>query len=189
MSALEDLLVRCCAPTLAGIKTAGLFTAAYEERSALLDKVRELNRRLRGRGLRLLPLRCREGRALLYVYRPDRLSEDLDKEDVSALLSSLGYPRSSPGNRLACLHRRLLEGGPFPHEIGLFLGYPAEDVDGFIRHEARDCKCSGCWKVYGDAEKAKRDFASFRRCTERCCALRRQGFSLEAIMEMEAKSA
>lgn len=46
--------------------------------------------------------------------------------------------------------------GEFPHEVGLFLGYPPEDVEGFIENKARSCKITGYWKVYSDEEKAKR---------------------------------
>ena len=46
------------------------------------------------------------------------------------------------------------ESGEFPHEVGLFLSYPPEDVKGFIDHRANDFKCAGLWKVYGDEEKA-----------------------------------
>ena len=182
MSVVEDLLVRCCAPTLAGIKTASLFSVDYEDRAELTLKLRELNGRLSGYGLRLLLLRFHRGRALVYVYLPALLQEHLSRSDVSALLSSLGYPRSSPGKRLAYLHRRLIESEEFPHEIGLFLGYPAEDVDGFIRHGAQNCKCCGYWKVYGDEADAKRQFARFHRCTDCCCALWRQGMSIEEIL-------
>ena len=51
----------------------------------------------------------------------------------------------------------------FPHEIGLFLGYPAEDVQGFIRNCAAKPKLVGAWKVYGDAEVAKKKFASYKK--------------------------
>ena len=47
------------------------------------------------------------------------------------------------------------ESGEFPHEVGLFLSYPPEDVKGFIDHRANDFKCAGLWKVYGDEEKAR----------------------------------
>lgn len=67
---------------------------------------------------------------------------------------------------LVHLRRRLAEGGEFPHEIGLFLGYPPEDVDGFIKNKACGFKCVGCWKVYGDREKAEKTFSRFRKCTE-----------------------
>ena len=69
----EEMLVRHGAPTLAGLKTANLFTCQYDSLPALYDEIRRFNRRLGGKGLRLLPLRSAEGRALLYLYRPDRL--------------------------------------------------------------------------------------------------------------------
>ena len=53
----EELVVRQCAPTLAGIKTGSLFRAAYEDKQALLGQIRSINQRLREKGLCLLPLR------------------------------------------------------------------------------------------------------------------------------------
>ena len=47
----------------------------------------------------------------------------------------------------------------------MFLGYPAEDVSGFIRHGARCAKCVGTWKVYGDEESARKKFALYQKCT------------------------
>ena len=54
----------------------------------------------------------------------------------------------------------------FPHEIGLFLGYPPEDVAGFIRHQGSHYKLCGKWKVYGDVERAKALFCEYDRCSE-----------------------
>ncbi|MBP0060806.1 MAG: DUF3793 family protein [Eubacterium sp.] len=41
------------------------------------------------------------------------------------------------------------------------LGYPAEDVQGFIENETKECKCVGCWKVYGDVEQAQKKFEQY----------------------------
>ena len=54
--------------------------------------------------------------------------------------------------------------GEFPHEVGLFLGYPPEDVEGFIENKARSCKLTGYRKVYSDEEKAK-NFAKYSTFT------------------------
>ena len=62
-----------------------------------------------------------------------------------------------------------------PHEIGFFLGYPYEDVEGFVRHRGRKFRFCGCWKVYGDPRAAAKLFARYRRCTRRCVRLRRSG--------------
>lgn len=161
----DEYLVRHCAPTLAGIKTASLFTCPYESREALLGTIRELNRRLKVKGLRILPLRFSEKKALIYLYRPRQLSTDLADSTAASLLERCGY---STGNCEKCVVRlvqKLRRQEAFPHEIGLFLGYPPEDVRGFMDHGPDCCKCSGCWKVYGDEEAARKKFAQYKKCT------------------------
>ena len=59
----DELVVRCCAPTLAGIKTGSIFSCPYESEKRLFDEIRGLNRRLVPAGLRVLPLRWRGGKA------------------------------------------------------------------------------------------------------------------------------
>lgn len=41
----------------------------------------------------------------------------------------------------------------FPHEIGIFLGYPLDDVIGFIEH--KPYYLVGDWKVYQNVNEAK----------------------------------
>ena len=88
----DELIIRQCAPTLAGIKTGSLFPCRYESLSQLMDDVRNLNRRLVSKGLSVLPMRCENGSALLYVYRPRRLQKDLSGELAQKLLQEAGYP-------------------------------------------------------------------------------------------------
>lgn len=70
----EEMVVRQCAPTLAGIKAGSLFPCPCTDRDALLDEVRQLNRRLSPKGLCLLPLRFTEGSALLCTSTAPPLS-------------------------------------------------------------------------------------------------------------------
>ena len=160
----EDHLIHYCAPTLAGIKTASMFTCPYETRESLLDSIRRMNQRLKPKGLRLLPLRISDKKALIYLYRPKKLSEDLADFAASELLEQCGYNTSSCEKCVVHLCQKLRKQDEFPHEIGLFLGYPPEDVCGFIENKACGCKCVGCWKVYGDEEAAKKKFAQYKKC-------------------------
>lgn len=73
----EQLLIRHCSPTLAGIKTGNMFSCTYTEPSEVKEYVRSLNGRLKHKGLRVLPLRYSGQRVLIYVYRPSKLSKDL----------------------------------------------------------------------------------------------------------------
>ena len=176
----DELLIRFCAPTLAGLKAGSMFSCAFSSREALCEGVRALNRRLGPGGLRVLPLRFHAGRGLIYVYRPEQLMRDLSDSGAGALLDGLGYPRGGAQRRLIALMRRLRQGGEFPHEIGLFLGYPAEDVLGFITHREQST-CTGVWRVYGDGKKAQETFARFRKCTDLYFAQYRRGASVEAL--------
>ena len=175
----EDMLVRHCAPTLASLKTGNMFTCRFAKEEDMLGSVRMLNRRLAGKGLRVLPLRFRDGVALVYVYRPGRLDDDLRDATACQLLKERGYPCGNANQCVKCLQCRLAQAEDFPHEIGLFLGYPPEDVEGFIRR--REPKCSGCWKVYGDAEAARRTFARFKKCTDVYVRQHAEGRPLERL--------
>lgn len=181
MRPAEETVVRQCAPTLAGIKTGSLFPCPYQSRQQLLADIRRMNRVLVPRGLCLLPMRMDDGRALLYLYRPQALRRDLGDDLACRLLRQAGYPCDSCGRCVARLVQRLRTEEEFPHEVGLFLSYPPEDVQGFIDHRAMDFKCAGLWKVYGDQQRAQALFDRFRRCTQRYCALWQTGLRLEQL--------
>jgi len=176
----EEILVRCCSPTLAGIKTGSLFTLRYDCPGQLAAALRGWNAQLGEKGLRALPLRWRDHRALVYLYRPEMLCRDLNNAQARALLTRLGYDAGDTALCLRELGRRLRRQGEFPHEIGLFLGYPPEDVRGFMRDACGE-KCRGCWKVYGDVESARRTFARYKKCTDIYCRLYCQGRSLAQL--------
>ena len=177
----EEILIRQGAPTLAGIKTGSLFPCPCEDRDALLMDIRRLNRLLVPKGLCLLPIRFRGGQALLYLYRPAELRRDLKNRLAAEILRQAGYSGGGCARCVAKLARRFRESGEFPHEVGLFLSYPPEDVQGFIDHRAEDFKCAGLWKVYGDEQRAQLLFDRFRRCTQRYCALWQTGYRLEQL--------
>lgn len=176
----DEQVIRHCAPTLARIKTANLFSCTFASRQEMLDHVRNLNLRLKGKGLRILALSFKEGRGLIYVYRPDRLSADLQNELAGSLLRDCGYASTDENQCLRKLIERLNETSDFPHEIGLFLGYPPEDVDGFI-HRKTECKYCGFWKVYSNVDSALRTFARYRKCTDIYCRLWQEGRSIEKL--------
>lgn len=177
----EEMIVRHCSPTLAGMKAGNMFSVPYECPAQLLGEIRQLNWRLKEKGLRMIPLKISKKRALLYLYRESRLTEDFSDELTKKLLEQEGYENDRCKNCIARLAGKIRETDCIPHEVGLFLGYPSEDVDGFIRHKACDYKCVGCWKVYGDEEKAQKTFAAYKKCTEIYCARWAAGMPLEQL--------
>lgn len=177
----DELMIRHCSPTLAGLKTANLFTCPCETTDELRESVRTWNRRLQNKGLRVMPLRYEKQRALIYLYRPAKLLNDLKDQTAVRLLQERGYTRKTPEHCLAQLIKRMSGQEEFPHEIGLFLGYPPEDVCGFIENRADGCKCVGFWKVYGDAAAAEKTFAKYKKCTAVYTAQYSDGKPLEKL--------
>lgn len=182
----EEILVRQGAPTLAGIKTGSLLPCSYGSKADFLSQIRDLNHRLQKKGLRLLVLRQSQGkgelRALLYLYRPKDLSRDLRDQKASEILTRCGYGGDlDPSRCLMRLTQRIRSRREFPHEVGLFLSYPPEDVRGFMDNGSRHYKCAGMWKVYGDEERAKTLFRKYRKCTDIYWKLWQAGATLEQL--------
>lgn len=179
---MDAFLVKYGAPTLAGLKTGSLFNLPCRSRRELGEAVAQGNRRLNPKGLYVAVLRQDRGSALILLYRRQELEADLRQREAAALLCQLGYREVSLGGRLRELRWRLAERGDFPHEIGLFLGYPPEDVRGFMADcRGHNCKCSGCWKVYGDEAAARDRFRRYKQCTAIYCSLYRRGKSLTQL--------
>lgn len=72
----EELLVTHCSPTLAGLKTGSLFICEYSTERELIGDLSRLNSVFVPKGLRIVTLRLHDGKALLYLYRPQKLSQD-----------------------------------------------------------------------------------------------------------------
>ena len=162
----EEVLIRHCSPTLAGIKTGNIFTV---DRSLITDinkELRQLNQCFAGKGLRAIPLKISDKNVLLYLYRPDKLKADLSCIEAKEILLEKGYTCESVEKDIIHLIDQIHSEDSFPHEIGLFLGYPPVDVRGFMEDTRKGVKCVGYWKVYGDKEKAEKTFSSYKKCTE-----------------------
>lgn len=176
---LENELIAYGSATLARLKAGSLFSVPFADAGS--SAVHALNQCLEPRGVTLTRLRLRQGRVLMYLYRPDALAAILGRSDVHGFLRSFGYADFRPDAALSTLRRRLARQGGFPHEIGVFLGYPLSDVTGFILHQGRDALCSGCWKCYADPDSALRAFAKLRRCQRVYEDAFRRGLSLERL--------
>ena len=163
--AFEEDLIRHCAATLAGHKCASLFSCRAMSQKWLEDNVASANEALAGKGLRVCLLRNCERGALVYVYRAGALETKLAEPEVRAFLAGYGYGRFSIESALGTLSQHMICGESFPHEIGVFLGYPLTDVVGFIENRGRNFTCCGCWKAYGDPNAARRHFAQLSKCT------------------------
>ena len=180
MSETEFAIGRYCGVTFAGLKVASMVNLRRGER----DVVARLARGFRRRGFCFVCLRACGERQVLYVYHEERLRGLLFSPDVRAFLEGFGYRYETVGEAVSQLRARMNAlGAAFPHEIGVFLGYPLGDVRGFIADPA-GCLFCGAWKVYQDEACARRTFERYKRCEACICRHMQRGRSLAQIFNI-----
>lgn len=129
-----------------------------ESGQELLDSCGLIGRELVDRGDSLL----------LLVYAPQQLEVLLAQKNVRVLLRRAGYPEAgSSAVILAELEKRCRAGEGFPHEIGIFLGYPLKDVVAFMGLVRIPFTCQGPWKIYGQPGQSLALAENHRRCRAR----------------------
>lgn len=155
---LQFQLILQCAPFLKGIKKASITN---------IDKkyVKELANVLNGTGIDHKILAYKKERFLVLFYRREEFADYIEGEEVSRFLKDYGYEDNRLEQILIRLSRRICsysrEEIAFPHEIGVFLDYPLEDVEGFIRNEGRNSLLTGYWKVYHNPGRAQMTFSAY----------------------------
>lgn len=159
-------IVLQCAPFLKGLKVSCVISVD----AALYDGLAELFANM---DISYHRLSCSEGKCLVLFYRPEELEKYLEQPGVSALIQEYGYMDMSLDKILRRLSGRIEDfarrGMGFPHEIGVFLGYPLEDVKGFIENEGKKYLTIGYWKVYSNLAGARMVFKEYDRAKD--CAV------------------
>lgn len=179
---LDNLLATHCAPALVGIKPSNLVSCSKCKHPHFLEELKELNQNLNPKDIFVDVLCECSKRVLLIVYRKKKLTEQLNKAEIQAFLASYGYAKDfSLEQSLAKLRTSISCEAEFPHEIGAFLGYPLEDIHGFIASKGKECLYVGEWKVYNDVESAKKTFSRYKNCKKALLRRVEKGQSLEQI--------
>ena len=174
----QETLAVHSAPALLGVKAACLMSIDKDELD-VYSSAESFNRRAASKGLRIKILCECNKRCLLLLYNSKLMDKLLADPDRRRLLEGFGY--SFDLDREQCLDRlalRCADAGDFPHEIGVFLDYPPEDVRGFIEHRGSNYKLCGYWKVYGDADSACRTFQKYDKCRRFLCNKLNEGMDI-----------
>lgn len=178
---LERYLIEHCSPTLASVKSANLFTWSFAPEMLPEQQIGYWNQELKALGISLVVLKIQKQKALIYVCRKKRLQERLKEEKIASFLRMYGYEENDADYALEKLKARLAQAEGFPHEIGIFLDYPLEDVVGFIENAGQNYKCSGCWKVYCNECETQKLFAKYKKCKEVYRRLWMQGRDIRTL--------
>ena len=177
---LDEFFAFHAAPALAGIKPASLFSCPAHLMPQADEVLAAYNSQFKARGTNFkLLCRCRS-HILILVYDEKLLGQVLQQQISQNYLKRCGYDKNvSTEEFLNVLAAKISAGGEFPHEIGIALGYPPEDIEGFKRYKGRNFKCCGYWKVYGNAERAQKLFEAYTLCRDRLMQALQTGATLK----------
>lgn len=152
-----------CALVLKGVKASNLVTLPKGMWLYLFNILKDT-------GISCKVLSSGRDKEVIFLYREEALMHILENEDIREFVGTFGYECMKVGNILQRLRSRYEQfakkEAKFPHELGVFLEYPLEDVKAFISNEGKNSLLAGYWKVYYNPEKAIRLFESYDEVRE-----------------------
>ena len=150
------------APVIMGLKPAAIFTVTKAEKEILEE---------------------------IFSKNSDFVIETLysAQKKIKRFLYSLKLGYQEGENSLCRFKERFRrykeEGEIFPHEVGVFLGYPLWDIRAFIETPEKKAQFTGYWKVYFDPEGALKRFQLFDQCIKEFMDMAKRSESLSGMVE------
>lgn len=173
-----------CAPLMAGIKISNILITHVSNKNDVYEI-------FKGTKIQIKCLYVAKEKITFYLYREDKLYEYLQKEKVRQLMLKFGYKNLKLSNMLRILSRKFTlymnHKTEFPHELGIFLGYPIEDVKGFIVNKGRNSLFTGYWKVYTNLGEALVTFEKYHYAKNKVKSLVMEDISIGQILKLYHK--
>lgn len=176
----EVQLALQCSPVLSGLKISNLLIVKENICLTAVGLLRTL-------GVSFYMLRHAAGRTVFLVYRGRALADYLQSAGVERVLVQCGYVSGKLGKSLPRIASRYVEhmekNNGFPHEMGVFLGYPVDDVEGFVKNCGHNYLYAGYWKVYSHVEEKKILFSRYNAVIYWFLTVLAGGGNLEECMQ------
>nr|WP_295685517.1 DUF3793 family protein [uncultured Lachnoclostridium sp.] len=153
-----------CAPVIMHCRAACSLTATHKTK-AHLEVFSCFLHLILCNQLLIHPLFSTEDFTVYLIYQEDMLFKKVNDRNARILLDKYDYPHDSLTEMIDRLSIRLemyfFEEEAFPHELGVFLGYPIDDILAFMKEGGKNSLITGYWKVYSEVEDAIELFSSF----------------------------
>ena len=153
---LFSVIIRNAAPTIRKHKTSSLinFNNSNSNRN-LYNLWGKYKNEVRDRlDVDYFELKKDKSNILVLFYDSEKINLSIKDNKNMEFLKRFGYNEHMDAAQcLSLLSNRFQY--MCPHEIGVFLGYPIEDVTSFVDCPNTKCKMVGYWKVYHDIESAE----------------------------------
>jgi len=155
---LSKHLMLKLAPVLVWVKPASLIAVCNCEKSGR-DNFYDVWQEQKADIARILRISFKElkdkpeGKQVLF-YNPELLFDTVTRAENLSFLEKFGYFSCKTIEDYLEVLRARFNNLSFPHEIGIFLGYPLKDVKGFIEKGSLPLTKKGNWQVFGEPEKS-----------------------------------
>lgn len=178
---LNTQLALQCAPLLTKNKISNLFIVAKSEKNKVIKLFSKTS-------ISIYVLYQTEKKVTFLLYRRQELVCYLQNTPVRAFMLQLGYHDVGIENILRELKNRykahMEEKKDFPHELGVVLEYPVDDVCAFIENQGKNSIYVGYWKVYGDLPIALAIFDKYDMAKEKLLRMVAQGYDMNHILDI-----
>lgn len=168
-----------CAPLITGLKVSNLLIVSADKE----EPVREV---LNRSGISYYRLLVTADKITFLLFRRAQLERLLRRNEIRRFFARQGYGECSLGRILRTFQLRyetyMGTRQSFPHEMGLLLGYPLEDVRGFMENEGKYFLHAGYWKVYGNMPEKLKLFRKYEVAKETLLQLVAKGVVMEDII-------
>lgn len=178
---IETQLALQCAPLITGLKISNLFTVAKENEELVCAFLKKNK----------ISYHClvrTEKKVVFLLFNRRQLEQYLSQQEARDLLNEEGYTELNFDKVLRTFQQRYqdyMKGKQeFPHEMGIMLGYPIEDVRGFIQHRGKNFLYSGYWKVYGNEQEKILLFQKFEQAKETVIRMLSNGTEMPQIIKL-----
>ncbi|AGK98302.1 DUF3793 family protein [Clostridium pasteurianum] len=181
---MMNLITYAISPTIAGYKPSSIITISNNYKGMYDLWYKYGDEYINNINLKVFEITRKEKLIILLFYNEKLLAETLFREDNMELLMKFGYSNIMSLDMCLQLLKYRYEGIACPHEVGIFLGIPAKDVEAFINCNGKQCVLCGYWKVYHDREKALKIFENYDRTKENVVKLLKKKIEPIKMIEM-----
>ncbi len=176
----DQMMIHFCAPTLCEIKPGNIFFLKNKDFSK--TSFEQWKQTLFIRGFSSFAIKLSDTSIAIFVCNVCWERKILGDSLVHSYLLEKDYHSNGVFDFIQEFSNHLQTENGFPHEIGVLLGYPVDDVIEFENHQGKNCKYCGQWKSYNDIENARQCHCRYKNCSGFCEKLYNEGYNLDYIV-------
>lgn len=148
------------APTIEGAKPSTILTFSKNNRNLYESWQKYKEQFLQYFNIEAFEIKDTGDTHTVLFYRENELYSQIFNERNINFLRRFGYGENMELKDCLQLLKKRYENF-CPHEIGIFLGIPLEDVEAFMNCSDTPCLTCGYWKVYSNLDKALNTFKCY----------------------------